>query len=526
MSPWWRDAVCYEVYVRSFADADGDGTGDLAGIRSRIGYLAWLGVDAIWITPFYPSPGADHGYDVSDPREVDPLFGTLEDYDALVHDAHAHGIRVLVDVVPNHVSDHHPWFQAALRDRDDPHRDYFVFRDPAPGGGPPNNWASVFGGPAWTLHEPTGQYYLHLFAPEQPDLNWRHPDVHADLEATLRFWLDRGTDGFRIDVAHSLYKDAELRDNPPKPETHAEGFFSTIQKNTFDQEEVHDVYRAWRRICDDYPGDRTMVGEVFLYDPLRVARYVRPDELHMAFNFLLQVQPWDAACFRDAIDRSFTALGAEGATCTWVLSSHDSRRHATRYGGGARGRARAHAAALVLLGLPGTVFLYQGEELGLEDVDIPDALRQDPVFHRTGGERKGRDGCRVPIPWEPDGPGYGFSPSADLWLPAPPDWGERAVSVLREDPGSILHLYRRAIAGRKQLGLGAGELAWLDGPDDVVAFAQDTDGGRVVVACNMGEAVATVPVDATDAVLASGDGVRCEDGRLVLPPDTAAWVRA
>ena len=408
---WWRDTVIYEVYVRSFQDSNGDGLGDLEGIRQRLPHLAWLGVDAIWVTPFYPSPMADHGYDVADYRGVDPRFGDLVAFDALVADAHALGLRLIVDLVPNHTSSAHPWFQAALRDRDDPHRARYLFRDPRPGGGPPNDWVSVFGGPAWTLHEPTGQYYLHLFAPEQPDLDWRHDAVRVDFEETLRFWLDRGVDGFRIDVAHGLIKDRELRDQAGAADAPVAGsdYQGLEQVHAFDQPEVHDVYWAWRSLAEGYAGDRLLLGEVYLLDADRVAAYLRPGELHLAFNFPFLASALDADALRAVIDHSVAAAGRVGATQSWVIGTHDVSRPATRYGGGEPGRRRARAAALLLLALPGAAFVYQGEELGLEDAGVPDHLRQDPIFFRTGGKRLGRDGCRVPLPWTAVGSGYGFT---------------------------------------------------------------------------------------------------------------------
>ncbi|MGH2557412.1 MAG: alpha-amylase family glycosyl hydrolase, partial [Actinomycetota bacterium] len=402
---WWESATFYEIYLRSFADGNGDGVGDLIGLRSRLEYLKWLGVSALWITPFYPSPMADHGYDVSDYRSVDPLFGSIEDIDGVIEDAHRINMRVIVDFVPNHTSDRHPWFQNAVSDPRHPDRDKYIFRDPAPDGGPPNNWVSVFGGPAWSLDERSGQYYLHLFAPEQPDLNWRNPEVHEYFDETLKFWLDRGIDGFRIDVAHGLFKDEQLRDQP-NTETPIRAI---DQLYAFDQPEVHDVYRRWRRIVDSYPGDRVLVGEVFIRDPKRVASYVRSDELHLAFNFFLLGQPWDSRQMRPAIEMSMAELGEVGARVTWVLSNHDLTRHPTRYGGGETGLRRARAAVPFLLALPGAVFLYQGEELGLEEALVPDHLRADPIFLRTSGQMAGRDGCRIPIPWEEQSPGYGFS---------------------------------------------------------------------------------------------------------------------
>jgi alpha-glucosidase len=390
--PWWRSAVIYQIYVRSFADADGDGLGDLPGIRSRLPYLRQLGIDAVWLTPFYPSPQADAGYDVADSRDLDPRFGTLGDFDGLIADAHALGIRVIVDIVPNHTSSAHAWFHAALAAAPGSReRARYLFRDgPATDGDePPNDWQSTFGGSAWTRvvdgDGRPGQWYLHLFDSGQPDLDWMNDEVRAEFESILRFWFDRGVDGFRIDVAHGLAKDPEMPDlagrfRPgPAPSGHPH----------WDQDEVHDVYRAWREISDSYPGERVFVGEIWLHTPEQVARYVRPGELHTAFNFHFLLAPWDATAMRAAIDRSMGALVEVGAPPTWVLSNHDVTRHVTRYGGGEQGRRRARAAALLMFALPGGAYVYQGDELGLEEVeDLPDDVRQDPTFFRTGGARK------------------------------------------------------------------------------------------------------------------------------------------
>jgi alpha-glucosidase len=524
-APWWRDAVFYEIYIRSFADADGDGVGDLAGIRSRLPYLRDLGVDALWLTPFYRSPQADHGYDVADPRAVDPLFGTLDDFDALVADAHAAGLRVTVDVVPNHSSTAHPWFQAALRDGPSgADRARYLFRDGRgpDGSEPPNNWRSMFGGPAWT-RLPDGQWYLHLFAPEQPDLDWRHPDVPADYERTLRFWLDRGVDGFRIDVAHMLFKAAGLPDDPTgTPNLMADRLDPTPICN---QPEVHDVYRAWRRVLDSYAGDRMAVGEVWLGDAHEVARYVRPDELQLAFNFRLLFAPWSAGRLRTAIDRSLAELGTVGAPTTWVLANHDVPRAVSRYGAGetdgALGLRRARAAALLLLALPGPAYLFAGEELGLPDADLPDEVLQDPVWERSGHTIRGRDGCRVPMPWSGDAPPYGFSPGpVGTWLPQPANWSQRTAAAQDGDAGSTLTLYRTALGLRRsEPALGDGALRWLDAPPDVLVFARPAPAGGRAIVCAVNLGAEPVDVPAGDVLISSGDLL---DGRL--PTDTAVWV--
>ena len=491
---WWQNAVFYEIYVRSFADSDGDGVGDLCGIRSRLEYLREVGVDAIWLTPFYPSPGADHGYDVSDYLDVDPLFGTLADFDDLVGDAHDLGLRVIADIVPNHTSSEHAWFRNALGDPAHADRERYVFR-PGKNGGPPNNWPSTWGGPAWTLDQRSGEWYLHLFAPEQPDLDWHSQLVRDDFAEILRFWFDRGVDGFRIDVAHGLFKDATLRD---EREPFPQSMFSSDWRAAIDQPEVHGVYREWRRLASGYEREPVLVGEVVFSDPARVAPYVRSDELHMAFNFTLLFQPWDAASVREAIDRSLEAFAP-----TWVLENHDVTRLTTRYGD----VRRARAAALLLLALPGPVFLYQGQELGLEEVDLPDDVRQDPIFRRTRGGRKGRDGCRVPVPWTDEAPGFGFTTGVP-WLPIPDSWTAKSVERQRRDDGSVLALYRSALSLRPRL---TGELAWRESPTGALAF----DRAGVVCTVNFD----AEPVALPGQVLLASERL----AGLQLPAGAAAW---
>ncbi|MBA2475343.1 MAG: DUF3459 domain-containing protein [Actinobacteria bacterium] len=510
---WWRSAVLYQIYVRSFADADGDGLGDLPGIRSRLPYLRELGVDGIWLTPFYPSPGADHGYDVADYVDVDPQFGTLADFDDLVVDAHDLELRVVVDIVPNHTSSEHPWFRNAISSPDHPDRARYVFR-PGRDGGPPNNWTSAFGGPAWTLDGASGEYYLHFFAPEQPDLDWHDETVQADFERILRFWLDRGVDGFRIDVAHALFKARDLHDVVEPESRPAFGDWLT----QLGQPELHPLYRSWRRLAGEYPGERMYVGEIVLADQDEVARYVRPDELNLAFNFTLLFERWDAAAMRESIDGTRAALGAVGATPTWVLENHDVTRLPTRYGGGEEGRRRARAAALLLLALPGTVFLYAGQELGLEEVDVPDEARQDPIFFRTQGARKGRDGCRVPLPWTADGVGLGFS-SGRPWLPFPEGWGEVSVAVQAGDPGSALALHRSALALRRASeALRTGSFAWRDSPAGSLVFERVGGGETVVCAVNLSDEPLALP---QGELLLASEPVAGDR----LAPGSAAWVR-
>ncbi|MDQ4132203.1 MAG: alpha-amylase family glycosyl hydrolase, partial [Actinomycetota bacterium] len=392
--PWWKSAVFYQIYPRSFADSDGDGVGDLEGVRAHLDHLRWLGVDAIWICPFYPSPMADFGYDVSDYCDVDPLFGTLDDFDRLLADAHDLGIRVIVDWVPNHTSDQHPWFVESRSSRDNPKRDWYIWRDR------PNNWKAAFGGPAWTFDERTGQWYLHLFLPEQPDLDWSNPEVVAAMHDVLRFWLDRGVDGFRVDVVHGLGKDPALPDDPAE--------LTVPHSSVNDAAETHPLLRELRRLVDGYPGDRVLVGEVYLLDTRRVARYFGAgDELHLAFDFTSLYAPWDARAWRERLTEVAALLDPLGAWPTWTLSNHDNSRHRTRYGGS---EARARAAAVLLLTLRGAPFLYEGEELGLEDAVVPPERVVDPG---------GRDPCRAPVPWDP-GPTHGWQ-VADPWLPWPPD---------------------------------------------------------------------------------------------------------
>ena len=521
--PWWRSAVIYQIYPRSFADSDGDGVGDLPGIRSRLPYLRELGIDAVWLSPFYPSPQADAGYDVADYRDVDPRFGTLADADALIQEAHQLGIRVVVDLVPNHTSSEHAWFREALAAPPGSRpRDRYIFRDGRgpDGSRPPNNWMSNFGGLAWTrVTEPDGtpgQWYLHLFTPEQPDLNWTDDEVRAEFESILRFWLDRGVDGFRIDVAHGLAKDPEM---PDLGAEHATSGQAVQGHPHWDVDEVHDVYRAWRRISDSYPGERIFVGEVWVQSLDRLVLYLRPDELHTAFNFTFLMASWDAAELRAAVEATLESHAAVGAPATWVLSNHDVIRHVTRYGGGEEGTRRARAALLLMLALPGGAYVYQGEELGLPEVlDLPDEARQDPTFHRTAGREVGRDGCRVPIPWSGTTPSYGFGPAAASWLPQPDGWAELSAQRQADDPGSMLHLYRRALRQRRQLpALGDGTLSWLPAGADTLAFRREP--GFVCV-LNVGDRPAEVPeaVRGLTPLLASGP----VDGDT-LPTGTGAW---
>jgi alpha-glucosidase len=495
--PWWRTAVTYEVYLRSFADSNGDGVGDLAGLRSRLPYLAELGVDAIWITPWYPSPMADGGYDVSDYCDIDPAFGTLSDADAVIADAHALGLRVIIDLVPNHTSNQHPWFLAALKAAPGaPQRNRYFFRDGRGDHGdqPPNDWISAFGGPAWTRIRTQdgqpGQWYLHQFAPEQPDLNWDEPGVRDDFDDILRFWFDRGIDGLRVDAAPAMAKAPGLPDAGHHPGALFEAY-TWVDKPHWDVEEVHDILRRWRKIADEYKGDRMFVVEAVVNGPDRLARYLRPDEMHTAFNFDYLKSPWDARRLRAVIDRTLAALAPVGAPASWVLSSHDETRHVTRYGRPhsaappmgfdllgqpadlVLGTRRARAAALLTLALPGGAYIYQGEELGLAEVeDLPVEALQDPTWQRSGRTARGRDGCRVPLPWSGDKPPFGFSaPGSSTWLPQPAHWHTMTVQAQHDTSGSMLLLYRHALRLRRALpDLHDPSFAWRGSPADVLIF--------------------------------------------------------
>ncbi len=533
---WWRDAVTYEVYVRSFADGNGDGVGDLPGLTARLGYLRDLGVDAVWITPFFTSPQADHGYDVADYLDVDPLFGTLADADELLERAHALGLRVIVDLVPNHTSSQHPWFQEALASEPgSPQRARYLFRDGRGPDGelPPNNWHSVFGGPAWT-REPRGQWYLHLFDSAQPDLDWRNPDVGDHFEEVLRFWLDRGVDGFRIDVAHGLVKEEGLRDQllaaGEQPGSAAPVAGAMVERTMrdepmWDQPEVHDVYRRWRRVLDEYAArdgrERILIAEAWTQSPESMARFVRPDEMHQAFNFSWLLAPFSAEAFAEVITGTLTAVDLVGASPTWVLSNHDVIRHPTRYGGGERGLARARAATLTMLALPGSAYLYQGEELGLEQVDVAPEHRQDPSWFRTG--LPGRDGSRVPVPWAGAAAPYDFGPGqAQPWIPQPAHWRTLTVAAQSDDPDSTLAFYRRALAARRtHLGAASGEpVTDLTVDAGALSFRR----GQVTVLLNCGEE--PVPLPPGEVLVASGPLSRGPQGTRLLPADRAVWLAA
>ncbi|MEM9562597.1 MAG: glycoside hydrolase family 13 protein [Actinomycetota bacterium] len=533
-APWWRRGVVYQVYIRSFADGNGDGTGDVEGLRSRLPYLRDLGVDAIWINPWYQSPLADGGYDVTDYRVIEPRYGTVDQAERLITEANQHGIKVIADLVPNHTSDQHVWFQEAIAaPPGDPARARYHIRDGRgpDGAEPPTDWASVFGGPAWTRLD-DGQWYLHLFAPEQPDLNWDHPGVRDEFHAVLRFWLDRGIDGFRIDVAHGLVKDPEFPDlgaetqqilGSPRKANHAH----------WDRDGVHEIIRGWREVLDGYE-DRMMVAEAWVA-PHRLPLYLRPDEYHQSFNFSFLESPWDAERFRTVITEGAAAAAEVGSTSTWVLSNHDVMREATRYGlpndtnwrtwpvtgpvdalDVDLGRRRARAAALLFLGLPGSAYIYQGEELGLPEAwDLPAEVLDDPVWERSGHTQKGRDGCRVPLPWTAEGPSLGFG-DGKPWLPQPHGWSDLAAEVQADDATSSLSLYRMALTVRRHWGAVDEELEMVDLGADVVAYRR---GSGMTCVVNMGTEPIELPENAEVLVRSN------PTGDALLAPDDAVWLR-
>ncbi len=549
---WWRDAVIYQIYPRSWADGDGDGMGDLPGITARLPHLAELGVDAVWLSPFYTSPQHDAGYDVADYRDVDPRFGTLADFDAMTERAHELGLRVMVDIVPNHSSSDHVWFQEALGSAPgSAARARYVFRDGKGENGeePPNNWLSNFGGPAWErvigADGNPEQWYLHLFDRTQPDFDWTNPEVIEEMEDVLRFWLDRGADGFRIDVAHGLVKVPGLPDAPPGHEI--ADTERTADFPQWDQPGVHDIYRRWRKVTDAYAvegedADRILCAEAWVVPAESLALYVRPDELHQSFNFAFLMSPWIASEMREVIEASLAAVAGIGAPQTWVLSNHDVVRHASRLGydpvpGRLRmsgigagdpqpdaevGLRRARAATTVMLALPGSAYVYQGEELGLpEATELPDELREDPTWEKSGFTSRGRDGCRVPMPWEGSAPSYGFGPSPDSWLPQPEAYGELAVDQQTGVEGSTLELYRTLLRLRREHGLGRGELSWVDLGEDLLAFDITTDSGASVrVIANTGREFAQLPPGSE--VLVASENVDVAKG---LPADCAVWLQ-
>ncbi|WP_250258614.1 glycoside hydrolase family 13 protein [Dermabacter sp. Marseille-Q3180] len=537
---WWRDAVVYQVYPRSFADANGDGMGDLPGITAKLDYLKDLGVDALWLSPFYTSPQKDGGYDVSDYTDVDPRFGSISDADALIARAHELGIKVIVDIVPNHSSDQHELFQKALAAKPgSPERDMYMFRDGKGENGelPPNNWQSIFHGSAWTrvteADGKPGQWYLHIFDTSQPDWNWENPKVHELFEGVLRFWMDRGADGFRVDVAHGMVKPEGLPDAPEVKET---AMLDTGDDEDipvyFDQDGVHEIYREWRAIMNEYDGDRMMVAEAWV-PKNRQHLYVRPDEMHQIFNFGFLQAGWSVETLTSAIMEPLTFANAVGAPTTWVLSNHDTIRHATRYGfdhgyrfgeGLSReekpdfelGVRRARAATALMLALPGSAYLYQGEEFGLPEVaDIPDELREDPAHKRAGVP--GRDGCRVPLPWEKDAPAYGYSPTGEAWLPQPEIFGELAADQQAGKPDSTLEMYRTALRLRRELELGKGTDVTIN--DSLGEGILSLTSGPVTVLVNTTSEDAPLPAGA-EVLFAS-----VPDAKNTLAANSTVWIK-
>jgi alpha-glucosidase len=499
--PWWQTAVVYEIYPRSFADANGDGVGDLAGITSRLDHLAWLGVDAIWIAPFYPSPMADFGYDVADHTDVDPLFGSLDDFDVLLGTAHRLGIRVIIDYVPNHTSDRHRWFVESRASRESPTRDWYVWRDPGPHGEPPNNWISMFGGSAWEWDETTGQYYLHSFLAEQPDLNWRHPDARAAMLDVLRFWLDRGVDGFRIDVAQFVAKDPELRDNPPNPEperlAHLGEWRHQLHLYDHGHPDLHGIYREVRRLLDSYPGDRVSIGELHHPDFEIWAGFYgnELDEIHLPFNFHLLQADWNAAAVGTVIDSVLAAV-PDGATANWVLGNHDQPRLASRIG-----PAQTRVAMTLLLTLPGAPTIYYGEELGMENGSIPPDRVRDPWG--IAEPAQSRDPERTPMPWDASASAGFCPPGVEPWLPLAAGWEQRNVAAQRDDPASLLHLTRRLIRLRRDHPvLADGDYHPVPAPDGVVAYLRRTTSAAVLVVLNLTAEPRTLSAMEIDHVLA------------------------
>ena len=523
--PWWSQSVIYQIYPRSFFDSGVDGEGDLNGITSKISYLASLGIDAIWLSPFYESPNKDGGYDVSNPRAVDPRFGNIADFQKLVAACHDNHIRVIVDLVPNHFSDQHRWFQEALNSpAGSPARKRFHFRTAPPTKELPNNWISLFGGPVWT-QTPDGEYYLHLFDKSQPDLNWENSDVRSDFEATLKFWLDHGVDGFRIDVAHGLVKE-NLDDDHQAPQALSNALRLDIAMDPeerssilstvpfFNRQGVHEIYRAWRKIFDSYERDVVSVAEVWVHPPEEAAKYVRPDELSQVFNFDLLTTPFEAKSLHQSIESAFSILKPVGALPTWALSNHDSPRVASRIG-----VKESQALFIALLALPGSLYIYNGQELSLPDAEVADEYRQDPVFVRTNGEQKGRDGARVPLPWNSEQSHFGFT-QGNPWLPLPESWKDLSIDQQEADPESSLHLYRRALKARQNSFKGEREITWSEtGHADLLAFER----GNVLLLLNASK-VEKSYLAPGELLLSSDLGITSDGNEIKLPAATACWV--
>lgn len=538
-SPWWHDAVVYQIYPRSFADSNNDGEGDFVGITARLEHVASLGVDAVWFSPFYKSPNRDGGYDVSNPREVDPRFGTLDDFKQMMNRADELGLKVIVDLVPNHFSDKHQWFQAALAAApNSAERRRFHFYDGRGESGelPPNNWESVFGGPSWTrVNEPNGrpgQWYLHLFDSSQPDLNWDNPEVNEDFEKTIKFWLDLGVAGFRIDVAHGLAKEQIYQDHPDPVALTAALRLDVTDMDPeyrkqlltdipfFDRDGVHQIYRGWRKIIDTYPGDRYFVAEAWVYPTSRAVRYVRPDELHQIFNFDFLTIEWDAAKIKSAVERVTTEFANVTAPPTWVLDNHDSPRVASRLGGGEVGLQKARALAMITQALPGNLYIYQGEELGLEDAPVAAADRQDPIFFRTNGQQLGRDGVRVPLPWQGDEPPFGFSASKS-WLPQPASWRDLTVAAQNEKADSTLNLYRKLLRLRRShpaLG-GLTEINWIESEPGILRFERNRGFELVANTTSTSYKFTT-----SKQVLVSSSPIEITGEEITVPSNSTVWL--
>ena len=530
-SPWWKEATIYQIYPRSFFDSNGDGEGDLQGITSQLQYVQDLGVDAIWLSPFYTSPNKDGGYDVADPRDVDPRFGNLDDVKRLIEVAHSLDLKVLVDVVPNHFSDQHIWFQQALKaGRGSPERDRFHFYDPNEDGTPPNNWISLFGGPSWTQVD-DGQFYLHLFDSSQPDLNWDNPDVAKDFELTLRFWLDLGVDGFRIDVAHGLVKE-NLLTNHPDPQGISDALRLDVSMDPevrnarlvtvpyFDRQGVHEIYRQWRTLFDSYKDREILaVAEAWVHPPVNATRYVRSDELHQVFNFDLLDAQFDADTLYSIVTRSIDLMATVGALPTWALSNHDSPRVASRIG-----EIQARALALFVLALPGSCYIYAGQELGLPDGEIPDSSRQDPIYFRTDGKQKGRDGARVPLPWTGESAPFGFTTGAP-WLPLTDKWRDLTVEKQNMDPKSTLNLYRSALKLRADHLITQGPVEWIESPQHGSKRSSVLAIRRGDVSIYMNLTNLPIEVEITGKLLIVSAGVvDARDGKITIPAISTIWL--
>ncbi len=530
LAPWWKEAVVYQIYPRSFFDSNGDGEGDLPGITANLEYVKKLGVDAIWLSPFYTSPNKDGGYDVANPRDVDPRFGDLNDAKNLIFRAHELQLRVIADIVPNHFSDQHEWFQSALKSRrGSPERNRFHFYDADIDGNPPNNWISLFGGPAWTQVD-DGQYYLHLFDSSQPDLNWENSDVNDDFEKTLRFWLDLGIDGFRIDVAHGLVKE-NIQKNHPDPQGLSNALRLDIEMDPdkrsdlletvpfFDRQGVHEIYRKWRTIFDSYVGRDVMaVAEAWVHPPINATRYVRADELHQVFNFDLLTAPFDGAFLFDVINRSIELNATVDALPTWALSNHDSPRIATRIG-----NFESRALALFVFALPGSTYVFAGQELGLPDGELRDEDRQDPSFFRSNGAIKGRDGARVPLPWSGESSPFGFSSGAP-WLPMNQSWQDLTIEKESMDPNSVLNLYRNALQLRTKYLALSGDIEWLQSPShgakrtDILIFKR----GNITIAMNL--SAMDVDIEITGRTLINSSmKILALEGMMRIPALSTIW---